>query len=281
MEQPSVSAVSVRLSESNIIRLEAHDILPSVSNLAREYARAGYPDRYVIFSQQQTDTRITGTRLREGGTDKGVFISCILRPSVFPSQAGYIGAMAAVAMETALEEYITRPLGIGWVSDIYCDGKKIGGVTVEGKLDSFSSYEYIIVTFALRWQESYLPPRLTDMIRKIFASENTSISLLIAKSILNRFFNLYVNLKSPSKFIEIYKQKFVMHGQRVRYICEGKKKIGRILGVDKEDMSLLVGGRSGTPIHITNPKHVTLPRSFRIRRGTLSRGNMPPHSGAR
>jgi hypothetical protein len=42
-----------------------------------------------------------------------------------------------------------KEIGIGWISDIFCDGVKIGGATIEGKLESRTSYEYLILSFAV------------------------------------------------------------------------------------------------------------------------------------
>ena len=141
---------SFRDSDGNIIKFEYRDSLHSTTELAREYARSGYPDRYVIYTELQGTSSITRTKLPEGEMEKGIFISCILRPSIFPSQAGILGPLAAVALATALEEHTEKKIGIGWVSDVYCDGVRIGGAAIEGKLDNHAAYEYLIVSFAVR-----------------------------------------------------------------------------------------------------------------------------------
>ena len=43
--------ISVRVSDGSVIKLECHDALPSTARLAKEYAKLGYPDRYVVFAE--------------------------------------------------------------------------------------------------------------------------------------------------------------------------------------------------------------------------------------
>ena len=180
--QDEAKVFSFRASDGNTVKLEYRESLPSAAALAKEYAISGYPDRYAIFTEKQTAVSALDTPLLNGESDKGLFLSCILRPSIFPSQVGVVAPLGAVALMLALEEHTSKKMGIGWVSDIYCEGVKIGGADTEGKLDDFSSYEYLIVSFSVKLDEKNFPPRLTDMVPdeskyRIFINAVTSISL--------------------------------------------------------------------------------------------------------
>jgi len=186
--------VIMRTQEGKILHLECHSAVKSTHELARIYAARGYTDGYVVFSEKQTGISSLGKELSAGNEERGVYLSCILRPSIFPSQSGFLGAMSAVALITALEEHTTKKLGLGWVSDIFCEGRRIGRTTVEGKLDNLGTFEYVIISFSVALSEQDFPPRLSDLIKKVFESENTSISLIIAKNILSKFFNcIFIN----------------------------------------------------------------------------------------
>jgi hypothetical protein len=41
----------MRASDGSVVKLECHNALPSTAKLAREYAKRGYPDRYVVFAE--------------------------------------------------------------------------------------------------------------------------------------------------------------------------------------------------------------------------------------
>lgn len=253
--------MTMRASDGSVVKLECHDALPSTSRLAKHYAKLGFPDRYVVFAEGSRKLDADGRP--RGDVEHGIFMSCILRPSIFPSQASLISALSAVATTAALEEHTTKKIGIGWVSKIYCEGKAIGGSTIEGKLDNFTSYEYIIVNFSISLSEENFPPRLNDLIRKVFESESISIPVIIAKNILNKFFSYYSNLKNNSKFMDVYRQKFILRGQKIKYLnASGKRETCKVLGINTEDCSLIVENSDKKVIYISTPNKVTIPKKI-------------------
>ena len=254
--------IAFRASDGNTVRLEYRESLPSAAALAKEYASAGYPDRYAVFTECQLEESATGTSISDPNGEEGIYLSCILRPSIFPSQAGLLGPMSAVAFTSALEEHTDRRLGIGWVSDIYCDGKRIGGCWLEGRLDSFTSYEYLIVNFAIKTSKKNFPPKLSDMVTKVFGEDNISIGMIIAKNIINKFFTLYRDLKNPGKYMDLYSSRFALTGKKVKYIEDGSKTGVRVVGVDKNDCALIVEAKSGQEFMITSPSSIIIPNKI-------------------
>ena len=259
--KPSENAKSLRLSDGSMLKIEQHKSLESTAQLARSYAEAGYPNKYVVFSETVT----APTALRGSGNDAshGIFMSCVLRPSFFPSQAGLLAPLSAVAMLTALEEHTEKELGIGWLSDVFCEGKRIANVSIEGKLDSFASYEYLIVTFSVLLDDKSFPPRLGDMIKKVFETGNDSISIIIAKTILHKFFTVYAGLKSPAKHMDTYARRFILVDKRIKYIKDGKKHRCRVVGVNKQTGALNVDIGKGELMQINSPSGVIIPNRIK------------------
>lgn len=255
---------SFRASDASVIQIEAHDVLPSTADLAKEYADAGYPDRFVVFADRQTTAPITGTKLKEGASEEGIFMSCILRPSLFASQTAFLRIMTAVALQSALAEHSPRRFGIGWVSDIYCEGKRIGGATLEGKLDAYTAFEYMIVTFAVRTDKENFPPRLTDMIRKVFETDGASLQMIIGYTILSRFFALYPSLKTPQKFMKEYSKNFVLRGKKIKLRqSDGRYKRTKVLGVDPKKGALCVEAKRGE-VALVTASGVILPKRIKM-----------------
>lgn len=260
--QNESSIFHFRASDGNTVKLEYRESLPSTAELAREYAGMRYPDRYAVFTEKQTGISALGEPLSNSESDKGLFLSCILRPSIFPSQAGSIGPLSALALALALEEHSSKKMGIGWVSDIYCDNIKIGGITVEGKLDSFTSYEYLIITFAVRLDEKNFPPRLTDMVRQVFEENNISVPMIMAKTVLNKFFSIYKELKNPTKHLNIYASKFALTDTKIKYVENGKKKSAKVVGINKNDLTLIIETKDGNRLNISSPSSVIIPNKL-------------------
>ena len=256
----------MRADDGSILQIETHDALESTAALAKEYAAAGYPDRYVVFSEGKIIRRSTSDKKNAETVEPGVYLSCILRPSMFISQAGFVRAMAALSAATALARHTQMHVGIGWISSIYCDGRLIGSTTTEGHLDSFSSYEYIIVSFEIKMSPSDFPPSMNDMIKEVFESQSTSLAMIVAKDILMKFMSLYPKqLKTPVKLMKEYKERFVLRGVKITHITAEKKRRCRVLGVDGEDGTLIVETRGGKVEQIANPRSVILPSKIKIK----------------
>lgn len=254
-----MNTISIRESDGSIVTLETHRALPSTVTLAREYAKEGKPDRFVVFSD--------GRLLSDGSIENGIFMSMLLRPSFFPSQASLLGCMTGAAVISALEEHTSSQLGLGWVNDVYCDGKKIGSASIEGKLDDFKAYEYLIITVSLKFDEKLFPPRLTDLIVEVFESGKSSIPLIIARNIISKFLRFYTNIKNSAKFMDIYTTKFVLRGRKIRYEYNGKKRRCRVQSVDANTGALIVNLRGvSTEYRITARSLVTTPKKIPLKK---------------
>ena len=253
---------SFRASDGNTVRLEYRESLPSAAGLAKEFANSGYPDRYVVFTERQTAVSAIGEALSENESETGLYVSCILRPSIFPSQAGSIGPISAVAFAAALEEHTSKKMGIGWVSDIYCDGVRIGCTSVEGKLDNFTSYEYLIVNFSVKLDKKNFPPRLTDMVRQVFEEDSLSVPMIMAKTVLNKFFGIYRDLKNSAKHINNYVERNALTDKKIKYFEDGKKKTVKAVGINKDNLSLIIETKDGRIINVTSPSNIIIPNKL-------------------
>ena len=257
------SVVTYREADGSIINFEAHSSLKSPLELARYYAtEKNYPDRYVVFTDRLSKVKTIAKKDFEAEAEYGIFMSCILRPSIFPSQAALLNAMSTAAMVSALEDHTSKEMGIGWVSDVYCDGVKIGSVSLEGKLDNFTTYEYIIISFNAKLSKDNFPPTLADMVKKVFESENTSVNMIIARNVLTKFFKFYQNIKTPQKFMSEYTRRFALRGKKVKYFRDEKWKSHKVLGIDSKTGELIIDNgkdpdiRVSSPVLIQNPKKI-------------------------
>ena len=250
---------TIKVGNGTTVKIEYRDYAPSTTALAKEYAIHGYPERYAVFTEHQSDTSITGTKLKQGTLDEGIFISLVLRPALFPAQVSALSYLSVVALIQTLETYTTKKLGISWVSDVMCDGVKIGGTQVEGKLKDANSYDYVIVSFAVKTNENLFPPRLKDSVRKVFQKEKLSVGMMMARSILDRFFQLYSNINDFEKYKKYYVDKFVLKDAKIKYIEDSKKRRVTVVGIDKENLSLVVKKTFGTEFNIFTPSRVIIP----------------------
>ena len=255
---------TLKVGNGTTVKIEYRDFAASTAALAKEYALHGYPDRYAIFTEHQSTSDITGTKLRSGELEHGIFISLILRPSFFLAQAAPLGSISVVALTQALESYTTKNIGISWVSDVFCEGVKIGGTQIEGKIKDTNTFDYIIVTFAAKIDENNFPPRLKDSVKKIFEKDRLSLGMMMAKTILDKFFIAYSNIKSFENYRKYYENKFVLKGAKVKFIENGKRKNATVIGVEEETLSLIIRTRRKEEIVVSTPSSVIIPGRIKI-----------------
>ncbi len=255
---------TIKVGNGTTVKIEYRDSLPSTSALAKECAENGYPDRYAIFTEKQSSGHITETKIRDGKFEHGVFISLILRPSFFPAQAGAIGPLSIVALAQAMESFTSNRIGISWAADLYCEGVKIGGTQIEGKLNSFTAYEYIIVSFAVRIDEKNFPPRLKDMVKHVFEKDNHSLGMMMAKAILDRFFSAYLDIRAPEKHLQYYSKKFLLKDVKIKYLQDGKKRSCHVVGINPGTHALTVKTSRNKLIEISKPSDAIIPRRIKM-----------------
>lgn len=251
----AMSMINMRTFDNSIVKLECHDRVESCQEIARQYAKEGYADKYAVVSEYD---------YKLGGEERGIYISLLLRPSFFPSQATLLSPLSAVAFARALAEHTEGRIGIGWVSSIYCEGKQIGGVSIEGKLGDMNGYEYLIINFAARLTEEDFPPRLSDLVKRIFEADNHSVTTIIAKNILNKFFPIYSTMRSSTKFMQNYKQRFILTGHRVKWVKHGRRTSRRVLGVRAEDGALLLEAKNREHDVVTSPSEIIIPKQIKL-----------------
>lgn len=256
---------TIKVGNGTTVKIEYREFASSTATLAKEYAAQGYPDRYAIITEHQSTSDIIGTKLREGQLERGVFISLILRPSFHLSQAAPLGSLSVVSLTQALETYTSKKLGISWVSDILCDGIKIGGTQVEGKIKDINTYDYIIVSFAAKIDDKNFPPRLKDAVKMVFEKDNPTVGVMMAKTILDKFFSAYSNIKFAENHKKYYVSKFALNNAKIKYIDGSKRRNATVVGIDKETLSLIVRLSNREQITVSKPSSVIIPGRIKFR----------------
>jgi biotin-(acetyl-CoA carboxylase) ligase len=102
------------------------------------------------------------------------------------------------------------------------------------------------------------------MIRKVFENENASIPFIMAKNVLKCFFEIYSSFKNPTKYIDIYRKRCALSGQKIKYIDNEKKYRCRVLGIDSE-CKLIIEDKDKQLKQIGNPKSVIIPSKIKFK----------------
>ncbi|RLE71454.1 MAG: biotin--[acetyl-CoA-carboxylase] ligase [Thermoprotei archaeon] len=130
---------------SNIIYFKK---IGSTMDIAKEYARKGYPEWTIIVAEEQTSGR--GRMNRKWVSPKGgLWFSIILRPKFEPKYVIHTGLIIALSITEVLIEKYNLDAKVKWPNDVYIDNVgKIAGILVESSITGFK-IDFIIAGIGL------------------------------------------------------------------------------------------------------------------------------------
>ncbi|MDZ4994530.1 biotin--[acetyl-CoA-carboxylase] ligase [Clostridium perfringens] len=199
------------------------------------------PHGTVLLSEEQTAGRGRFQRKFFSPSNKGIYMSVILRPNIELSKAIHITTSAAVSVCRAIENLTNKRPKIKWVNDIFLDEKKICGILTEatGNFES-GRVENVVVGIGINFKtkEDDFPDDIKDVAGSIFEGEEPNITRnqLVAE-ILNELLYMCDNLEDKSIMQEYKVLSFVL-GKKVSFLKNNK--LNKAKAVDISDEGALV-----------------------------------------
>lgn len=116
--------------------VEFHESIDSTNTRCKKLARQGAPHASTVTAARQTGGRGRQGRPFSSPAGSGVYFSVLLRVPA-PLDAGFLSAQAALAVCDACEELAASAgaraeCQVKWPNDVYCRGKKVAGILIEG-----------------------------------------------------------------------------------------------------------------------------------------------------
>ncbi len=93
------------------------------------------PEGIVVIADAQKHGKGRLGRRWISPPDVNLYFTVLLRPPFLPKEASILTLMAAVAVVSAIREYVGLNAGIKWPNDILVNGKKVSGILMEMKSD--------------------------------------------------------------------------------------------------------------------------------------------------
>lgn len=103
----------------------------STNEVAKDLAEQGASEGTTVIAREQTAGRGRLGRLWHSPPG-GLWMSVVLRPPLPPSRWPLVGFAAALAAAEAIEAVAAVPIHLKWPNDLIAEGRKVGGVLVEG-----------------------------------------------------------------------------------------------------------------------------------------------------
>jgi len=137
-------------------------VTDSTNRVAMEMAENGAKHGTVVVADAQTAGRGRMGRRWVSPPGKNLYVSLLLRPSVPTADAPGLALVAGVALADAVEA-VGVPASLKWPNDLYCGGRKAGGILAEMASDSGGVRHVVIgVGLNVNMEEADFPPDLRD-----------------------------------------------------------------------------------------------------------------------
>jgi BirA family biotin operon repressor/biotin-[acetyl-CoA-carboxylase] ligase len=206
-----------------------HDDAGSTNEIAMAAAANGAPEGLLVIAEEQMFGR--GRKGRRWISSRGKSLTCslLLRPG--RNEEG-LTAILALAVVNALGEFVSG-IGIKWPNDIFCRGKKLGGILAESKNAS------VVMGLGLNINES------ADDFAAEIAGEAISLRMAARKQfdrgfvlcrILEAFETLYDRFQREgfASFRVAVQQELLFIGKLVLIESGGGSFVGNMIGITNE-----------------------------------------------
>ncbi|MCG6955950.1 MAG: biotin--[acetyl-CoA-carboxylase] ligase [Gemmatimonadetes bacterium] len=220
--------------------LEAHDLLPSTNDRAREVADEGAGPFSVILADEQTAGRGRSGRAWHSRPGAGLFLSTLLPGSGTPPL--HLPLLVGLAAARAVESASPRVgVGLKWPNDLILQGRKVGGILCE-------RHHGAVVTgigLNVRHRAADFPPELAGIATSLEATTRKPVSIGSLVTALLRELHVLCSLPAASLPGELHEEltaRDVLKDVEVSTRVAGR---GVARGIDT-DGALLLEGADGT-----------------------------------
>jgi BirA family biotin operon repressor/biotin-[acetyl-CoA-carboxylase] ligase len=266
-EIESVSGLGYRLSaipdilDSNTIglglktqrfgrNLETYETIDSTNSRAKILALDGAQEGTIVIADAQSAGRGRMDRVWISPSNKGLWMSIILKPPISPERAPELTVLAAIATVRALEDYTGLNTAIKWPNDIVINGRKLCGMLAEIQAEPEIIRSVVMgIGINVNIQRNDFPPELQDIATSVLIESDKIFSrrelLFILLENLESIYYEYLKSDGLAPFIEYYKSRSATLGRNVNVIERESSFEGYALDIDKSG-ALMVRKNDGS-----------------------------------
>jgi BirA family biotin operon repressor/biotin-[acetyl-CoA-carboxylase] ligase len=229
-------------------------ILNEVDSTNDEAARqlaAGRVAPFAVFARKQTRGRGRFGRVWHSEANGNLYSSFVFRPRIAPERMQTFTLWMGVTICELVSKFVPVAPGIKWPNDIVFDGRKAGGMLTEARVDADQIRDLVfglglnVNSPAADWP-SDLAKRAVSLGE--LAGEPIDLNRLTA-ALIGRVLLAYERFTEGEhidSFAELWNKYDVLRGREVTVSEGGRKKRGRVLGVDDVGSLLLRDERGRT-----------------------------------
>ncbi len=213
-------------------RLIYEEEMDSTNVQAKKIAREGAEEGTVVLTEQQFKGKGRMGRKWDSPKGTGIWLSCILRPSIPPSEVSFITLLAGLAVCKAIEIETRLLPKIKWPNDVVLGGKKVCGILTEMNGEMEQVY-HVVVGIGINVNTKDFPIELHSLATSLYleSGEKYSRKKLVGQIFtqLEKYYESFKEEEGRKRILEEYKKCCATLGQEVRVLGSQEEFTGKAL----------------------------------------------------
>lgn len=226
------------------------DYVSSTNDVAKQILR-DYPNQLsLVVTNRQTTGRGRNGNSFYSELAHGLYFTLAFLPNTKEiEQIPLYTLMAAASMVETLKDYVSKPVWIKWVNDLFYDGKKVSGILSEmvSGIDDVNTPGVVVgIGLNIAGDFGETDKQVQSVAGTLFGEEtpNNFNQNKFLSAFLNQFYANHLSFQEKG-FMTVYESHLLGIGQEVYYTLSRMKKKGIIEGIDAEG-HLVVRQADGT-----------------------------------
>lgn len=226
--------------------------LGSTNDKLAELARGGAPEGTAIVSETQTAGRGRHGNAWYSPPGMGLYLSVLLRPSLPAIRLSGLTLALGLSAARAVEQCSPARIMLKWPNDLFCNGRKIGGVLTE------SPGEFLAAGIGINANNELIPLEICDTASSIYLETGAGVyreDLLV--KLLENMESDYRTFVSAGleAFRQEIERRFYLNGRWVSVDSEGTRSDARgtessirgvATGIDSQGAMLVIDAAGQT-----------------------------------
>lgn len=215
------------------------DSVTSTNTYAKKKAEAAFREGTVVIAEEQTSGKGRKGRYWISPKGKGIWMSIMLKPDIFPADASKLTIAAAYAVVKALWNCCKLDARIKWPNDIVSGGKKLCGILTEMSAEADEIKSVIVgIGINVKLESNDFGDEVSNAATSVSAEIGRAVPRKdLAAAVLNEFDAVYRDFLrngSINQFLDGYKDKSAVLGKEVRLISTREEVIGTAVDISEE-----------------------------------------------
>lgn len=220
--------------------------IDSTNNECKRQADKGCKSGLLVTCDNQTAGKGRLGRSWTGDSNKGLYMSMVLRPEIMPSEASQITLVAGIVLRRVIERFTNCTVKIKWPNDIIINGKKVAGILTEMSAE-MEKVNYIVLGIGINVNTESYDGELKDKATSMFIETGIKFK---RKDVINEFIQEFLPSygifcqSGFNVFVDEYNKNCANVGKEVKTINVKNETQGIAKGVNSKG-ELVVKTNSG------------------------------------